>query len=571
MKSLLFILMTLLFSNSTVSSISYAQDNPDWYGVWWRGGSDAKAMKERCPWVKGVFVALNWAKVEPAPGEFDWDYFEGEMTRYAEADMYIQFMIWTGGHAPRWLFDNGVPEVETTPTINPWGRPHGWTYPHYMDPNYQRYYWRMIREVAAHIDELPKHVRNRIICMQTAEGTTGDEGPHKGTPLNPEYIIEEEDWNAFKFKTWRLYDELYRPKSPRIFLLINSGNRGQYHDWLMTNIPDTWRKAGNPGHGYQLNSETRMMDFLDPIINHPGDSGLFIRCRSEMDELHKGWFAEAPIWNQYWLNLWGLHFGLDVFQHQTNAFDDSRHFEGFEFYDKYGGRKVPAESPGAFCALRDGLDANDRERFPESTFGPGELNPRAKDQSPGIQRCLKIVNKFAGYGAKQGDPDMAMQTVMKNRSAVAMNDVGWEIWPGNYERYLTQINPGKTTRGWWRVGAQEQPYGRFARSFDTAAGMDAMYFDLNDDFAGSLTGAVTIRVIYFDEGTGEWALQYDGRDHSARTALSVKKTNTGRWLEKSITIDDAKFRNRGPLNADIILRNTGKEDTKFHMVEVTRK
>jgi hypothetical protein len=547
-----------------------AQDKPDWYGTWWRGGPEPMKTVAQYPFIKGVFIGMKWRDVEPAPGEFDWEWFDNKLTRNAEAGLYIQYIVHTGGDAPRWLFDNGVPEVETTPTINPRGKPHGWTYPHYMDPDYQRYYWRMIREVAEHIDTLPQHVRKQIISLQTAEGTTGDEGPYKGTPLNPKYDFSEEDWNAFKFKTWRLFDELYYPKSPRIFLLINSGNRGQYHDWLMENIPDTWRKAGNPGHGYQLNTETRMMDFLDPIINHPGDSGLFIRCRSEMDELHKGWFAEAPIWNQYWLNLWGLHFGLDVLQHQTAAFDDPRHFEGFEFYNKYGGRKVPAESPGAFCALRDGLDANNRARFPDATFGPGELNPRAKDQSQGIRRTLNIIDKFATFGAKQGDPDMAMQTIMENRSAVAMNDVGWEIWPGNYERYLTQLNPGKTSRGWWRVGGKEQPYGRFARSFDTAAGMDAMYFDLNDEFAGSLQGTVTIRVVYFDEGTGEWTLEYDAVERTVQTAMTVQKTNSGQWMDNVVTIKNAGFRNRGPLNADIILRNTGKEDTKFHMVEVQR-
>jgi hypothetical protein len=413
-------------------------------------------------------------------------------------------------------------------------------------------------------------VRNRIICLQTAEGTTGDETAYKGTPLNPEYIIGEEEWNAFKFKTWHLFDELYRPKSPRIFLLINSGNKGQYHDWIMENIPDTWRKAGNPGHGYQLNQETGMMAFLDPIINRPGENGLFIRCRSEMDERHKGWFAEAPIWNQYWLNLWGLHFGLDVFQHQTDAFSDPRDFAGFEFYDKYGGRKVPAESPGAFCALRDGLDAADTDRFPVQTFGAGELNPDAKDQSEGIRRTLNIVKKFTAFGAKQGDPDMAMQTIMKNRSAVAMNDVGWEIWPGNYERYLTQIDPQETSRGWWRVGDPEQPYGRFARSTDRAAGMDTLYFDLNDQFADSLQGGVLIRVVYFDEGNGSWALEYDGRDNSAQMALVVQKTDSGRWRERTIEIRADGFRNRGPRGADLVLRNIGQDDTKFHLLEVTR-
>ena len=34
-------------------------------------------------------------------------------------------------------------------------------------------------------------------------------------------------------------------------------------------MPHWWRKAGNPGHGYQLNNERDMMAFFDPLINHP--------------------------------------------------------------------------------------------------------------------------------------------------------------------------------------------------------------------------------------------------------------------------------------------------------------
>ena len=70
-------------------------------------------------------------------------------------------------------------------------------------------------------------------------------------------------------------------------------------------MPNWWRKAGNHGHGYQLNNERDMMAFFDPLINHP-ESGTLLRARSEMDEMFKGWFQEAPVWNAYWLNLWAL-------------------------------------------------------------------------------------------------------------------------------------------------------------------------------------------------------------------------------------------------------------------------
>ena len=73
----------------------------------------------------------------------------------------------------------------------------------------------MLREVAARIDTLPASSREKIICIQTAEGTTGDVGPYKGEPLDKRYVMPEEEWNALKFRAWLLYDELYRDKQPK--------------------------------------------------------------------------------------------------------------------------------------------------------------------------------------------------------------------------------------------------------------------------------------------------------------------------------------------------------------------
>jgi len=550
-----------------------AEVGQDIFGTWSRG------TVEEYPWVKGVFVGIRWDRLEPEPGQFDWDFFDNKLAECADAGKYMQLIVMVGPMSPRWIYDHGVPEVHTTPTINPRGEPHGgydspWTYPFYLDEDYKRYYHRLIREVADHIDTLPTGVRKMLVSVQTAEGTTGDEGGYKGKPLDKRYVMPREKWDAFKFETWRLFDRLYRPKKPKIHLLINSGNRGQYNDWLLDNIPDVWRKAGNPGHGYQLNNERMMMAFLDPLINHPDKNGNFIRCRSEMDEEHKGWFREAPVWNMYWLNLWALHFGLDIFQHKSVSLRDERLHEGFIFMSKYGGHKDPSKSPGAWCALRDGLDAADVERFPIERFGAGAFEPNARDQTQGIARCLKIVEAFSQYGARQGDPDKAMRRVMKNRDAKAMNDVGWNIEAGNYQRYLTQIDPDGTSRGYWRVGPKDQPYGRFARGFDVATDRNVMYFDVDDRFfgGGPHDGSypLKVRVVYFDRGRGSWTVKYDAVGEKDKTAVAVVNTDTKRWKEVVVTLDDARFGGRCQRGADLVLVNTSDENTLFHMIEVTR-
>jgi hypothetical protein len=546
-------------------------DNPGIFGVWWRGGPDPAAIKAQAPFVKGVFVALRWRDLEPEDGRYNWPMFDQVFAKYARSGLYIQYMVWVGPDSPRWIYAAGVPEVRTTPTRNPHGELRNWTYPFYLDARYKKFYQRMLRAVAAHVDSLPTDVRNRVVCIQTAEGTTGDEGGYKGDPLDAKYVLSRDQWNAFKFETWKLFNDLYRSKNPPIHILINSGNGGQYNDWLNTNMPNAWRKAGNPGHGYELNDEKNMMAFFDPLINHP-ESGRQVRVRSEMDEMFKGWFQEAPVWNMYWLNLWGLHFGLDIFQHETAAFENRAFDKGFRFYAKYAGRKDPANSPGAWCALHDGLDAADFERFPAAEYGSGSLHGTAGEQAQGLERTLKIAQAFSAYGAAQGDPDKGMKVVMQNRDAQRMNDVGWNIESGNYERYLHQWNANGTSRGYWRQGPKDQPYGRFARGFDSKSARNTMYFTLDDRFfSKSSSKAVWLRIIYLDRGPGAFDVKYDEASNPEKTAARVKKTDSGRWKEAVVRIADGKFGHRCPHGTDVMLVNASGENTLFHLVEITRE
>jgi hypothetical protein len=141
--------------------------------------------------------------------------------------------------------------------------------------------------------------------------------------------------------------------------------------------------------------------------------------------------------------------------------------------------------------------------------------------------------------------------------------------------FLTQYKPNETSKGLWRVGSKNEPYGRFARSFDHASGKDIMYFNIDDGFFFDKPLAaqypVTVRVVYYDKGTGSWALQYDAVGNPQKTAFSVKKTDTGKWKEQIIELSDANLGNKCPNGTDIMLVNTDTEDDIFHLVEITRK
>ena len=109
---------------------------------------------------------------------------------------------------------------------------------------------------------------------------------------------------------------------------------------------------------------------------------------------------------------------------------------------------MAATSPGAFCIFKDGLDAADTKRFPESVYGP-ILDPakidnynkqiqrkgkgddeegadqnidlsNAKDENLSQIRIDKILAEFAPYGAQRGQYQSLADSAID--AAQAIND-----------------------------------------------------------------------------------------------------------------------------------------------------
>jgi hypothetical protein len=180
---------------------------------------------------------------------------------------------------------------------------------------------------------------------------------------------------------------------------------------------------------------------------------------------------------------------------------------------------------------------------------------------------------MSAFGARQGDTAMQDAWSMPYVSSLgALNDVAYKVWRGNYGVFLTQIDPNTTSQGYWRVGSKAEPYGRFARGFNNSQDKNQLFFDVEDKmFSTGYNGGkevVQIRLVYYDNGTGTFALNYDATGNANKQAYEVTKTNSGTWKEKIITVSDAHFDNRGPRDSDISLVNTDSEDDIFHMVEV---
>ncbi len=550
-------------------------DKPDYPGIWGIWGSPLS--REGRPWYKGHVVTVGWDQIEPSDNHFVWEPLDQQIADAASKDLYVMAMVYTGERSPAWLYQRGVPAVKTDFAGYSRRAGRGETlFPFYLDGHFRNYFKRMIRSLAAHLDKgPPAPVRRKIIVVQCPVGASGDPHPYKvaGDPGSGRVgsfgegatAISPPAWLEYQKEMFRFYYDAFERTRPRIHCLFNTISSEPLHFWTVANLPGFWAKTNRIGDRYQNSGEAAEGSYQVylPKIGRQFQQGRAIRSRSEMDMTDRGWFEEAPLWNMYWTQLWGLHNGQDLHNQMESDLQKKEYYPAFEFYSAYAGYKDPRDSHGAWCALRDGLDCADTRRFPETRYG-------AASQGRNKDRYLAIARAFQPFGARQSESGCTPRTNWE-----AMDDVAWQIYQGNYELYLRQHDPNGTSQGLWRQGPQSQPYGRFARRFDHASGRDAMYFDLDDGFffGRPLNGQyeVRVRVVYLDSGRGQWALQYDAVGNARKTALTVRKTGSGMWKEAVATIRDGYFGNRCPRGADLMLFNTDDEDDTFHTIELTRR
>lgn len=559
MKKQFYLVIIFLLS---MCNIHLKADKPQWPGIWamWGGSGISNADK---PWYKGCMGTTNWKTIEPVQGKFDFSEMDKFLNEAAKNNLYIGYMVYVGASTPAWLYEIEVPKVHVDGTV----------YPFYLNETYKTLLKTMINKVVEHIQSYPPDLQKRIAFMQCPAGTSGDPQPWNGTPDEPEYNIgrNSPEWEAYNKEIFSAYVEAYSILDSPISLLMKP-NEDNFNK-LNNTVPNLFVKTYTVAQGCQTRDDLKT-EWLRNAINK-FHNGKAVRARGEMTHIDlktSDWFDEAPIWNIYSECVWSLTYGMDVLNLRESHFlgdEGKANTKAFEFYSAYAGYKAAEDSHGAWCALRDGLDYDDKVRFPENKFG------NVAD-GKNINRYLNIANAFADRGAKMGETDLCWADgVTWTKQAKAINDVCRRPWKDNYGMFMAQFDPNGTSVGCWRVGSKDEPYGRFSRAFDHASGKDKMFFDIDDAFFFNKPLAaeypVTVRVIYFDKGTGTWELQYDAIGNATKKAISVKKTDTGKWKDISLELKDANFGNGCPNKTDLMLVNTDSEDDIFHLVEVTRK
>jgi len=519
----------------------------------WAGWRPGQISRVDCTALRSVPLIVRWGELEPKPGEYEFDTHIGRPLRLAaKDDLYVTMMIWVKPGTPKWIFDLGVPKVYTDRKVNPLGRKMSKEdnlHPFYLHPEYKERFFALIDAFAAYVSDLPPSLRTRIVFLQSAEGSTGDGQPYKGNPLEQRYVISKDAWNAYRQATWLHYQKAI----PDIPILVNSdANTAKETTWLLENMETIALKHGMFSHGYHVSDNQQRLERFAVIEAAAKEAGIPVLTRGEMDgEMFVyGWSTQNIPQALYWSALFASHCRLDVWNIPHKALKDQANLPAFRFFNRYAGHRDGATAPRAFCALRDGLDASDFQRFPAKRFGgkPGKRRD--------LERYLRIAKTYAAQGARMDDPQKALGGGMINRKRMGYNDVGWGILPGNYGRFLTQVEPGSGDVGQWHI--DDSIYGRFARAFEHACGKTQMRFRLDEAFEAD---TLAIHITYLDQGRGIWSLAVGDSSHTER----IQNSNSGRWKTVTVTVPRKRLRER-----QLELNYESGADTVFHMIEIER-
>lgn len=530
-------------------------------GVWIQHGHLDDVVEKG--FIVGGDIALQWGEMEIEDGKWDWTIADQQIEKAVSQGYFVETALWTGDKAPSWLWKSaGVTKVKV---LGEPGKPKAaGIFPYYLDPKYKTYFLRAIDTFAEHLASYPSHIRKRIVASQAMFGSSGDDCPWHGTPADSKFTIPVDVWDNF---TMGISPAICKSYTKRGIRVLWNSNIDRLQQWINL-CPGSFIKAGMVSHGFQLNYEADNYEGKGKICHAPGQ-----HCRGESwPFMVSGYFDEAPIWATYWHLLWQLTFGVDMPGLSQPSLLNATYEPFYRLFNKYAASVRPPVTPethaGAIIALRDGLDSNDTDRFPEAKFGTAVKGNQ--------DRLLAIAKAFSSRGAAVGDPKAASADPMGSRKRQHMNDVGWRIWRGNYGNgLLTQLDPIASSIGWWRVGPKDQPYGRFARGFEYATNKTSMGFTLNRQLWGGLplghSLPLVIKVTHFDQGPGSFTVQYDGAS-GCKNAKSVEVGKTGRWVQTTVLVEDAHFdRSCGwgehYKGADVVLHGE-HGDVVFHGIEV---
>jgi hypothetical protein len=549
------------------------------YGVWDRGGAIDDYSDPKADFILGIEVSARWADVQSkGPEKFDFSIFQETLNKAAKYKKIVKMSINVGGDAPLWLYKNGVPLV-IVKSNKPKNDKYANSNPYYLNEAHKKYYFEMIKQFSLFLRNQPQNKFDCIAFVQVKTGSTGDEEPYKGDPVDKSYIIPNEPWQSFRLESFTQFKKYFNDvENRKIVLTFNNVDpikQPEANNWVMKQIDPTIGfgiKGGAYNRGHHLTGEQSFKEQWLPYLVNPKGMKLF--SASEMDESwHKPIFNINTELGFYWAALGAINTGLS----STNMNKGSTKYalqhpeiiDIFKMYNRYAQQVYPATASVAVSVFHEGFNAADTVKFPEKMFG--------KASKGNIDRYLKICKAYESRGAKIDDVKALSEgQVAQRESQTGYNDVGWDIAEGNYERFLTQIKPDETSIGLFRVRGtideKSSKYDRFARSFENATGKNTMYFKFDDEmFANSKPQSLKFTITWLDKNAGStWSLKYN-KGKEIKTAIEVKGKGDNQWKSDTVDLADMGLNHNGKFGSDFILVNTDNVDDIFNGIEVDIK
>jgi hypothetical protein len=542
------------------------------YGVWDRSNAYDISVNTDYHYLKGKSADVNWEDVQPNySNQYDWSEIQTILQAAYTNNQMVNISVGVGPDAPAWIYANGVTSVLTNDTQHP-----NWTqYPYYLDIDYKTYYFNMIESFGNFLRSQPANLFNHIAYVQVKTGCTGDEVAYKGAPLNSSYTISDNQWREFRLEVF----EKFR-------LTFNTGNSNTQIGLLFNNIdpvdePLEWQwvtnnvtygfgtKGGAYARGHHLSDELDFKTTWTPYLVNP--QGLHLFSVAEMDQ---SWTKplyqiNVPL-GFYWGAFSGLNTGLSVWLVTQSALQEAQSkpelHDVFKLFNKYSKQVYPSTADAAYSIFHEGLNSQNTTKFPENIYGQANKQNQA--------RYIAICNAYASHGAQMDDVFSATQgQVYQRDQQTGYNDAGWNIEEGNYERWITQINPDSTSIGLFRVrgliNTSSSKYDRFARSFENSSSKDTMYFKFDSNvFSLSDPDSLTFKITWLDKNQNStWELKYYN-SLGLQTALNITGIGDNQWKTTNVTIQNPIITQNGVLGSDFMLVNTDNIDDIFHGIEV---
>jgi len=564
--------ITVLFALCSLSANAQTPILPlNSYGVWDRSNAFNISADTAYSYLRGISADVFWKDVQAIDSShYDWSAIQTILQTAYTNNQMVNISVGVGPDAPAWIYTNGVPSVITNDTQHPaWSQ-----YPYYPDDDYIRYYLKLIDSLGVFLRSQPANLFAHIAYVQVKTGCTGDEVPYKGNPIDTLYNISDSTWRVFRLHAFQEFKSTFNSgSSNKIGLLFNNidpTDQPIEWQWVLTYITYGFGiKGGAYGRGHHLSDELTYKNTWTPYLLNPQGLQLFSAAEQDQTWTRPLYQINVPL-GFYWGAISGLNTGLSVWLVTQSALNEAQIkpelHSVFRMFNKYAGQIYPATANAAYVFFHEGLNSANTNKFPVAAFGSATQSNQA--------RYIAICNAYAARGAHMDDVYAATTgQVYQRANQTGYNDAGWNIEEGNYERWITQLNPDSTSVGLFRVrgviDSNSSMYDRFARSFENSSGKNTMYFAFNHDlFSLADPDSLTFKITWLDKNpNSSWALKYYNSS-GLQTALNVTGMGDNQWKTISVVLHNPIINQSGISGSDFMLVNTDGIDDIFHGIEV---